>query len=588
MLKNKYYIIFTGLIFLLVMKGYTQTEDSSFYQRKNNWVKIVDDFWGSGYPLGTKQQIFNTYADRLQKLYPIFGGLDKDWDSLRTTYFNKITESTSKGGFSAIMAHFAYEFKEMHTRMWDLDLENTIPFPGTPIYYLNTFTVAHFGASITTLDDNSLVVVKVVPEHPLGLEPGDIILGFEGIPWADLTDELFASDIPLGGWSGSTERSINYMKMTNAGMNWHLFNSIDIVKYSSGDTLHLSTKAFASFPQTEPVFNNPQLPVTGVSFPDFDPDHPYSGVAHGKISGTNYGYIYVSKHNYEAVNTEFGDAVSDLKNTDGLIIDLRWNTGGFQQLFAGISQLFNFNFKPLQILKRCSESDLYKLCPENFPYWFNWNQNDVSTYYDKPIAVLIGPNSQSFGDIFARTMEFHPMARFFGRPTNGAFAGQLNVNELTIEGWHVTAADFTMSDSESDSVSRARRAVQPDEEVWLTRDDLAKGEDTVVKRALEWIQEVNPVSKAGNEIISGFSLNQNYPNPFNPITSISYQLPESGDVELSVYNILGEKITALVSGFQATGSYSVKFDASHLASGVYMYTLRTNGHFACKKLMLLK
>jgi len=86
-----------------------------------------------------------------------------------------------------------------------------------------------------------------------------------------------------------------------------------------------------------------------------------------------------------------------------------------------------------------------------------------------------------------------------------------------------------------------------------------------------------------------FTLYQNYPNPFNLITTIEYQLPQTGQVDLSIYNILGQKVTTLVSEKQPAGSYNVKWDATDFASGVYLYRLETNRSFmSTRKLVLLR
>ena len=86
-----------------------------------------------------------------------------------------------------------------------------------------------------------------------------------------------------------------------------------------------------------------------------------------------------------------------------------------------------------------------------------------------------------------------------------------------------------------------------------------------------------------------YSLQNNYPNPFNPTTTISYVLPKSSAVELSVYSLTGQKIQTLVNQEQAAGSYALTFDASNLASGVYFYRLNVVGEFSqVNKMILLK
>ena len=85
-----------------------------------------------------------------------------------------------------------------------------------------------------------------------------------------------------------------------------------------------------------------------------------------------------------------------------------------------------------------------------------------------------------------------------------------------------------------------------------------------------------------------FALEQNYPNPFNPATTINYSIPEAGNVEMKVYDILGNEVATLVNEVKAPGNYSAMFDASSLASGIYIYTLRANNFVQTKKMMLMK
>lgn len=86
-----------------------------------------------------------------------------------------------------------------------------------------------------------------------------------------------------------------------------------------------------------------------------------------------------------------------------------------------------------------------------------------------------------------------------------------------------------------------------------------------------------------------FGLGQNFPNPFNPQTTIEYQISDNTFVTLEIYNLLGKKVTTLVNKQQTAGTYSIIWDASDFASGVYLYQLKTtNGFVQSKKLLLLK
>ncbi|MCF6271354.1 MAG: T9SS type A sorting domain-containing protein [Melioribacteraceae bacterium] len=95
--------------------------------------------------------------------------------------------------------------------------------------------------------------------------------------------------------------------------------------------------------------------------------------------------------------------------------------------------------------------------------------------------------------------------------------------------------------------------------------------------------------KKNTVIPTNFELAQNYPNPFNPTTTINYSIPKSGLVSIKVYNIRGEVVAELVNKNQSVGSYSIPFDAaSNLASGTYIYELRSNKNRIAKKMTLIK
>ena len=85
-----------------------------------------------------------------------------------------------------------------------------------------------------------------------------------------------------------------------------------------------------------------------------------------------------------------------------------------------------------------------------------------------------------------------------------------------------------------------------------------------------------------------YTLYQNYPNPFNPTTTIKYDLPNTSDVSLIIYDILGRKVKELVNTKQQAGRYEIQFNASSLASGVYIYQLIADKYINSKKMILLK
>jgi hypothetical protein len=101
---------------------------------------------------------------------------------------------------------------------------------------------------------------------------------------------------------------------------------------------------------------------------------------------------------------------------------------------------------------------------------------------------------------------------------------------------------------------------------------------------------VQPVVKVGEsqEILHGFCVEQNYPNPFNPVTTISYRLPKSAVVNLSIYNTAGQLVKTIVNEQKHAGHYSAVWDARDVSSGVYYYRI-TSGEFSeIKKALFMK
>jgi hypothetical protein len=94
--------------------------------------------------------------------------------------------------------------------------------------------------------------------------------------------------------------------------------------------------------------------------------------------------------------------------------------------------------------------------------------------------------------------------------------------------------------------------------------------------------------KGLNIVPTKLTLSQNYPNPFNPTTTIEYSISKSSQVTLKVFNMLGKEVTTLVNKKQTAGEHSVKFDASNLASGVYLYKIKAGNTTIAKKMVLIK
>jgi hypothetical protein len=113
--------------------------------------------------------------------------------------------------------------------------------------------------------------------------------------------------------------------------------------------------------------------------------------------------------------------------------------------------------------------------------------------------------------------------------------------------------------------------------------------DEAIRFAGFEIQEgVTGIEKVETEIPKSFSIEQNYPNPFNPTTSISFFIPRSEYVSLKVYDSTGKEVANLVDGFKSAGNYKIKYDASQLSSGIYLYRIRSANFIQVKKMILTK
>ena len=105
--------------------------------------------------------------------------------------------------------------------------------------------------------------------------------------------------------------------------------------------------------------------------------------------------------------------------------------------------------------------------------------------------------------------------------------------------------------------------------------------------------KLDNLTTSAGQMPESFGLSQNYPNPFNPSTAISFNLPVAGFAELSVFNILGQKVITLVSGNMSAGNHEVTWEGtdetgSTVTSGVYFYRLTTEQNSETRKMMLMK
>ncbi len=470
--------------------AYTHIPKKLGHYSIEDWQAVIDSTWGPGLPTAQKLLIFDEAWHRLNADYAAFQNLNVDWHALRQFYRTEIDSGVSRGRFSAIMNYLGLALMETHTNMYEDTVAFTPRDPGVPLFVFGSpGNTTHFGATLSPLPDSSSLVIKVLPNHPLGLVPGDVLLGYDGIPWKILYKEILAAQLPVSPTYvyTSTEDALNHIFLANSGMNWHLFDTLDVVKYSTGDTVHLLTAPLAG--QTGFIWGNEQLPIPGVPWFNVNTGNIQfvsqlgDYVSWGIIDGTQVGYIYVGALTSDwqpNLSTEFFNAADSLMHhfdTDGLILDIRLNYGGMiETANLALSLLFNSRVASLGSDQRGPDtSNHFQMVPYTSPTII---PGDPETIYDRPIAVLTGPGTISMGEQLAYRMQLHPMSRQFGKPTAGAISytsGSFPLGGYT--NWHICYTLANCYPAGQPGNYLAHTGLLPDEEVWLTKDDVANGEE---------------------------------------------------------------------------------------------------------------
>jgi hypothetical protein len=481
------------------------------------WRALIDSFWGPGVPTATKLALFDDFWNAVDQEWGGFPNLYVNWDSLRSVYRPIVEAGVSRGRLAGILSRLSRALQEPHAGVIDRGIDSTLecyPWkeneypnlqsfhysPGIPVINM-LMTLTNFGAGLTLLPDSSILVYSVMSNHPLGLQPGDLILGYDGIPWKKELNDLFEAELPLlmttGTLLGSSTAAAGNAAMTCVGLNWGLFDTIDVVKYPTNDTMHYPTSLLAAI--TPPYYvATEQLPVKGVPFPDIRGNKM---VSWGIVEGTTIGYIYA--WDWAGVpdgqtRILFGQAVNELmhiNNVSGLILDFRTNHGGNPSYANdGFKQLLNidptYNYSAA---KRVIGDDHYAFTINPAaPYGEHFTP--TTELFEYPMAVLLGPHCGSGGDYNAFRLRFHPMTRFFGQSTNGAYTvGNVDYPNSYIFRdpfeWRIDGG--CIYSNVNNEGYMIHKSFPVDEEVWLTRDGVAKGEDDVVNRALEWINNLS-------------------------------------------------------------------------------------------------
>lgn len=481
--RSSAYLVALILVACLSISG-ASSQESGESRTREDWQAMIDAYWGpSDLTSNQRLLIYDSFWNTINRDFACFPDLEVDWDALYAQYRGEILGSISKGRFSAIMNQLAWALMETHTWIGDEDVMNTDTAPGVPLFCTDGNGLDWtFGAGLTPLPDDTALIYEVVPGHPLGLEPGDRILGYDGRAWSELYRELVEFELPMRSSARSSERTRHHKLITSAGVNWHLFDTLDVIKAETGEISRMATSGLAGL--TESIYRREQLPVPGVAFPSIADGTP---VTWGVVEGTNIGYIYVVQWNEDS-EPQFHDACYEFtvtNPTDGLIIDFRLNGGGNMSTSdPGLEILFNDDVYTIGWVSRCDPNDRYALCDLGIEDGYVIH-GDPATYFGNPIAVLTGPAAVSSGDQVALRMEFHPEARFFGKTTSTTFNAPTYMNVWPWNPVMYAESDaFRLSEPDVYLTHDELRVHCP---VWLDPEDVRVGTDTVVQAAIDWI-----------------------------------------------------------------------------------------------------
>jgi len=263
---------------------------------------------------------------------------------------------------------------------------------------------------------------------------------------------------------------------------------------------------------------------------------------------------------------------TELWNTDGLIFDIRNYPNGT------LWDLINYLFTQSLPIANFTNPD------ESYPGTISWDQEILSVVttslgtYNKQITIIFNEQTQSHAEYTVMGLEKYPGAIKLGSQTAGADG---NVSYFYLPG-HIIAYFTGLGTYYPDGTATQRIGIVPDIEVRQTITGIRSGRDELLEAALETL-DINTDNKPAE-----FILQQNYPNPFNPETSINFSLKIKAQVQLKIYNSIGELVKTAIHQELSPGVHHYKFNAHGINSGVYFYRLNINGRSQVKKMVMIK
>lgn len=215
---------------------------------------------------------------------------------------------------------------------------------------------------------------------------------------------------------------------------------------------------------------------------------------------------------------------------------------------------------------------ILEIFPQNIP---NRRENHILAGYEVALFNPDGSNNMWMDGMYGRHMNFNNNIDFRFHYNDIQLLGEnIDENSLQAKYW----------DDQSNNWITVNNALidQSANTVSFSSDEAS---NFII---LTGTQSTTTLNDKNDLIIKGFALKQNYPNPFNPETNIDFELTKGGLVNLSIYNVLGQKVVTLINKPYNSGIYTIKFQADNFPSGIYYYALESNGKKIVRKMTLVK
>ncbi len=534
------------------------------------WTARIDSTWGFGVSTAEKLQLFDTFWNTIDSSYPCFINLpDYNWDSLTAAMRAEIAGGVSKGRFAAIMGVLIATLSDVHTAFSDQTIIAQTRYPGVPVFRGGTST--SFGACMTTVNDSEAVVYEAVPNHPFGLQRGDVIWGYNNVPWTQLIDIILRHQVPNISGVKSAPAATRHNYIRSAPYNWHLFNTIIIKKcngvFEKYPTSLMEGKDYAMLCQEA-------MPLDGIHQLTYN-EYYSTGtpISQGMIAGSRIGYLTMIDCNDNSGDTMYTHVKSLVEDSlcTGLIIDIRTNYGGRFNAFTKTFQYLNAgNVSWVGFGERSNPKNHFAMAVTGNPSTFDVSDADP-TSFDKPIAILVGPNAVSAGDFLQVLFRYHPHVKTFGKSTGGAF-GNFKTIVLPVAGYTATKQSNNYFSVSAPGTYLSHLDFPVDFPVWFNKDSICNGADNIVLTAVNWIKGETGLDK----INRGFDGIQIYPNPAGASLFINADPDKALSTTIDIIDLKGSTIQSNRVIFE--GGKAVKIDISNLAAAMYLVMINGKGY----------